>query len=314
MRGALTIYGVDVASYQGRPDWPSVHRAGIRFGFSKVTEGTGYINPTWGHNKAAMAGLGDGFLPGAYHFLHGGNGAAQARFFLQHTGDVSGLAVALDVEAFGADAATSRDWVAEFKRLTGGHPVLGYYPKWYWQAHGQPSLDFFDGLWQSAYVSGTGSAAGLYGKVPASWWASFGGESVELLQYSSSATVPGISGHCDVSAFRGSFDELRALALGEDDMDPSTQVTINPYYADQHQFSHDSYSAGFLWQGAVSETRKYGGAILAKLEAQQATIDKLVDAVAAGPGVDVQALKDEIKAAIESVVIHLDVPGEDPAQ
>jgi hypothetical protein len=47
--------------------------------------------------------------------------------------------------------------------------------------------------------------------------------------------------------------------------------------------------------------------ILAKLDAQQATIDKLVDAVAAGPGVDLDALKREIKDAIESVVVHLDV-------
>ncbi|GGV43482.1 hypothetical protein GCM10010182_80170 [Actinomadura cremea] len=40
------IYGVDVASYQGNPDWKAVHRDGVRFAFSKVTEATGYTNPT----------------------------------------------------------------------------------------------------------------------------------------------------------------------------------------------------------------------------------------------------------------------------
>lgn len=214
----MTIYGVDVASYQGQVSWSSVYSAGIRFGFSKVTESTSYVNPTWAHNRAGMFDLGDGFLGGAYHFLHGGSGAAQARYFLSKAGDVSQLAVALDVEASGADAATSREWVAEFKDRTGGHPVIGYYPRWYWEQTGRPDLSFFDTIWQSAYVSGSGSPSLLYGKVPASWWATFGNEPISILQFSSGGTVAGISGRCDVNAYRGTIDELRALALGEDDM------------------------------------------------------------------------------------------------
>lgn len=213
----MPIYGVDVASYQGRPDWGAVYRSGIRFAFSKVTESTNYTNPTWAHNRAGMLAQGEGFLPGAYHFLHGGNGAAQARFFLSRAGDVSRFAVALDVEASGADAATSRAWVAEFKRLTGGHPVIGYYPRWYWEATGRPDLGFFDTVWQSHYVSGTGTAAELYAKVPASWWTAFGGEPISILQFSSSGSVPGITGRCDVNAYKGTLDQLRALALGEEE-------------------------------------------------------------------------------------------------
>lgn len=209
----MTIYGVDVSSYQGRPDWRRVEGSGISFGFSKVTESTNYVNPTWSHNRSHMLAL-DGFLPGAYHFLHGGNGAAQARYFLAHAGDVSKFAVALDVEAHGADAATSRAWVAEFKKRTGGHPVIGYYPRWYWDQTGRPDLSFFDSVWQSHYVVGSGSPSALYGKVASSWWTTFGGEPISILQYSSSATVPGISGRCDVNAYRGSLDQLRALALG----------------------------------------------------------------------------------------------------
>lgn len=214
----MPLFGVDVASYQGNPDWRRVYETGIRFAFSKVTENTGYVNPTWSHNKAGMLALGDKFLPGAYHFLHGGNGAAQARYFLSKVGDVSKLAVALDVEANGADAVTSRAWVAEFKRLTDGHPVIGYYPRWYWDQTGRPDLSFFDTIWQSRYVSGDGSPTGLFAKVPSTWWATFGGEPISILQYSSSATVPGISGRCDINAYRGTLDELRALALGEEVM------------------------------------------------------------------------------------------------
>ncbi|WP_187438185.1 glycoside hydrolase family 25 protein [Actinomadura decatromicini] len=212
------IYGVDVASYQGNPNWASVFHAGIRFAFSKVTQSTNYTNPTWAHNRAGMLALGDGFLPGAYHFLHGGNGAAQARFFLSKAGDVSRFAVALDVEASGADAATAREWVKEFKARTGGHPVIGYYPRWYWEQTGRPDLSFFDTIWQSHYVTGSGSPAALYGKAPSTWWSTFGGEPISILQFSSSGTVSGISGQCDVNAYRGTLDQLRALALGEEDM------------------------------------------------------------------------------------------------
>lgn len=207
------LYGVDVASYQGYPDWKRVYDSGIRFAFSKVTENTGYVNPTWKHNRDGMTSL-DEFLPGAYHFLHGGNGAEQARYFLRHAGDVTGFAVALDVEASGADAATAREWVAEFKDATGGHPVIGYFPRWYWEQQGRPDLTFFDTIWQSHYVSGSGSPAALYGKVPSSWWEPFGGEPISILQFSSSGSVPGISGRCDVNAFRGTLAELKEIALG----------------------------------------------------------------------------------------------------
>ena len=212
----MTLFGVDVASYQGKPNWSKVYASGIRYAFSKVTENTHYVNPTWSHNRSGMLALGDDFLPGTYHFLHGGSGAAQARYFLEHAGDVSRFAVALDVEASGANAATARDWVREFKDRTGGHPVIGYFPRWYWEQQGRPDLSFFDTIWQSHYVSGSGSPASLYKGVPGSWWSPFGGEPISILQFSSSATVPGISGRCDVNAFRGTLAELRAIALGGD--------------------------------------------------------------------------------------------------
>ena len=92
---------------------------------------------------------------------------------------------------------------------------------------------------------------------------------------------------------------------GEDDMEPTTKVTISDYWKESGQFSHDSYSAAFLWQGSVAETRAYGKRILASLEAQRVTIDKLVEALAlAAP--DMETLKAEIREAIESVTVRLD--------
>ncbi|MFD0855498.1 glycoside hydrolase family 25 protein [Actinomadura adrarensis] len=209
----MPLYGVDVASYQGEPSWEKVRDAGIDFAFSKITEDTDYTNPTWEHNREGMLELGGDFLPGAYHFLHGGKGAAQARYFLSKAGDLSGFAVALDVEASGANASTARDWVKEFKERTDGHPVIGYFPRWYWDRQGRPDLSFFDTLWQSSYVSGKGKPGELYDKVPDSWWKGFGKEKISILQFTSSASVSGIKGRCDANAFRGGLDELKALAL-----------------------------------------------------------------------------------------------------
>lgn len=62
------------------------------------------------------------------------------------------------------------------------------------------------------------------------------------------------------------------------------------------------------------ERRSWGNtARLARVEkalkAQAATIDKLVDAISAGTGTDVEALKAEIREAIESVTVRLEVEG-----
>ncbi len=99
----------------------------------------------------------------------------------------------------------------------------------------------------------------------------------------------------------------------EDDMEPTTAVKISDYWKSRHQFSHDSYPASHLWAGALSETRTYGNAILAKLEAQQATIDKLADALGQAGSFDPADLKREIREAIESIEIKLDVPDAAPA-
>jgi hypothetical protein len=56
-------------------------------------------------------------------------------------------------------------------------------------------------------------------------------------------------------------------------------------------------TAATLARVAASNSEK----ILAQLAAQAATIDKLVDAVAAGPGADLDALKAEIRSSIEGI-------------
>lgn len=243
------IFGLDVSSYQGSVDWKKAWNAGIRFGFSKVTQSTNYLNPTWHHNLAGMTSLGSGFVPGAYHFLTAGNGAGQARYFVQAVGGASKcrqLAIALDVEPTTGSSpsiADAKAWVSEFRALVPGHPVIGYVPGWYHSEIGHPSLTFLDVIWQSNYVTGSGSPSALYAKAGQARWAGYGGRSVSILQFSSSGRVSGVSGDCDVNAYRGTAAQLRALTIGgttppapkpEDDMGTFLNIDRSPAAAVIH--------------------------------------------------------------------------------
>jgi GH25 family lysozyme M1 (1,4-beta-N-acetylmuramidase) len=208
------IYGPDCSSFQGSPDWARVS-ASCRFGAEKVTEGTGYVNPRWAASRTAMLRIaGHGFVPLAYLFLDAkGSGSAQASFFAEHAGDLSRFGIAVDYERAPDGSPThaqAADAVAELRKLYPRHPVGGYAPHWY---TGGQSLTFADWLWASSYVSGGGDPAALYGHVPASWWAPYGGRTPVLLQFTDKASISGISGPVDCSAFHGTEAQLAARVL-----------------------------------------------------------------------------------------------------
>jgi GH25 family lysozyme M1 (1,4-beta-N-acetylmuramidase) len=216
----ITMFGVDVSNWNGKVDWNAVAAAGIEFAFAKATEGVHFKDRTWARNRASMLALGERFVPGAYCFLRGDTDITrQVEIFLETVGDVSSLMVALDVERRDgvrrqATAADAKKWVAEFKSRTGGHPVIGYFPRWYWRERGEGDLSFFDTLWESHYVSGEGTPRKLYARVPAAWWRSYGDEAISILQFTSSGKVPGFpEGLCDVNVYQGDRSQLRALAL-----------------------------------------------------------------------------------------------------
>src|SRR5262249_27221956 len=60
------IQGIDVASYQGYPNWTSVKNSGKTFAITKATEGTGYTNPYFATNWARIKSA--GLIRGAYHY------------------------------------------------------------------------------------------------------------------------------------------------------------------------------------------------------------------------------------------------------
>jgi GH25 family lysozyme M1 (1,4-beta-N-acetylmuramidase) len=217
----MTIYGVDVSAFQGKPDWPKIQAAGISFAFAKATQGTTYTASTWAFDQDGMLGL-SGFLPGAYHFLSDSDDpAAQCRYFVGKLKSPEKMAIGLDIERWKDSAgkvhkptaAQAKAWATEFRRLLPGHPLLGYVPHWYWEELGKPALTFVDALWASSYVSGSGTPAALFAKTAATQWASYGSRAVALLQYSASGHVAGVDGSVDVDAYQGTLEELAALTL-----------------------------------------------------------------------------------------------------
>lgn len=232
----MTIFGVDVSSHQGTAvDWAKVAAAGFKFAINRACLDT-KPDATWPDNtrRARAAGL----IPGAYHFLYpsGGGGSAarpaaeQCDAFLAAIGNPDGLLIALDVESdktpdgfvYKPTFADVKAWVARFREKHPTHPLLIYSGGWYWTGWSYPIHNAVGAplglLWDSHYVSAGATTAGkLYAGVPASWWGPrYGGwTKVTLLQFSSSGLVPGVVGHCDVNAFQGTVEQLRALAASK---------------------------------------------------------------------------------------------------
>jgi lysozyme len=215
-------WGVDVASYQGYPDWGAVAAAGCAFAFTKVTEDTGYANPTFPHNWAGIKAA--GMMRGAYHFARPGNqdAVAEADFFLDVIDSAGGLEagdlLALDIESGVGDLG---GWALEFLRRCEarcGFKPLCYTGAWFTTAHGfagHPELAEY-GLWVAAYQEQMPAP-------PAPW------ELVAFWQHSSSGQVPGIAGDVDLNVFNGPADAIRLYGKPASEPQPEPEPAPSPY-------------------------------------------------------------------------------------
>jgi GH25 family lysozyme M1 (1,4-beta-N-acetylmuramidase) len=250
----MTLIFADVSKYQGSIDWAKYRAGGYRAAVARASISL-TTDPYFAANLRGMRA--NGILPGAYHYLWPKSGGkAQADFFLKQLGgNPQGILTMLDVEQTiekSADGTilvptlspqTMYDFAAEWKAITGGHPLMMYAPRWFWERldFGNPKASQIGPLVSSRYVSGSGDPEALYAKVPSYWWtADWGGwTKVTQLQFSSHATFPGMTGNIDANAFQGSLSDLAFWAgiLPESDMEepvglnPRLDVTndANPY-------------------------------------------------------------------------------------
>ena len=203
--GAAPIHGIDVSSWQGTVDWGAVRGSGRLFAFAKATEGATFVDRTFPGNRVGMAGAGL-ILRGFYHFARPdrNSAAAEAAHFLRTVGPLGpGEVAVLDLEV--APGPGVGEWAAEWlgivARATGRVPVLYSYQSYLYSIPTSRLTQY--PLWVASWGDNDGripsSPPGTDRWSKWTWW-----------QYTSNATVPGVSGRVDDSIFSGSAEELAA--------------------------------------------------------------------------------------------------------
>lgn len=208
--GALP-QGIDVASFQhpggAAINWTQVAGAGYEFAAVKGTEGNYYTNPYYATDTANAKAA--GLYTTGYHFAipNVSSGVNQADYAVEkgsYAGDGHTLPLELDVEydpytssdhtneCYGLSTSAMVSWISAFdtevQRLTGQVPAIYTTADWWSTCTGNSSAFRSNQLWIASY-----SAASPV--LPTGWpqWT--------FWQYTSSGTVPGISGNTDVSYF-----------------------------------------------------------------------------------------------------------------
>jgi lysozyme len=200
-----TYQGLDVASYQGLPNWTSVKNSGKTFAITKATEGTTYTNPDFATNWSRMKSA--GLIRGAYHYGHPGTDpVAQANYFCDVVNPTSGdLQMTLDIEVTDSKTpAQVRSWIVSFigriVTLT-GRPGIIYTGFYFWRDSAGNGSNLNCPLWLAAYVSDPTPY------IPAAW------PFFTFWQYTDTGSVPGVSGNVDRDAFNGTLTGLNKLRL-----------------------------------------------------------------------------------------------------
>jgi len=217
-----SVSGPDVSSYQhpsGQTiSWGSAKASGsATFGFVKASEGPGYTNPYFASDFAGMAAA--GMIRGAYHFASPStSAAAQAQHFVDVTGTLhqkGDLPPVLDLETSGGLSPTAliawtQSYLQTIKTLTGRNAII-YTGPYFWQT-AMANSGAFSGypLWIATY--------GPAPQIPGGW------STYTFWQYTSSATLPGVTGAVDMSVFNGTLASLQALANGVTSAAPTPPV------------------------------------------------------------------------------------------
>lgn len=235
----MTVFGWDASDFDwGRrgmafDTFDRARREGIRFFTHKATEGTRtkHLGLASAIANARRAGID---LVGAYVVVrtpgNGGHGGidAQAQYLINYVDtavpdwrELPGWFWQVDLEHWSEngqvyDAVAPGLGVAmagSLRSLTRKQIVL-YAPQW---AYGN-TIAGQDPLWASSYVNGTGTVTDLYPGDSSPRWGAYSGRTPTFLQFSSRATIGG-QPQCDANAFRGSYDQLRSLIMGDGMLD-----------------------------------------------------------------------------------------------
>ncbi|MFI5674929.1 lysozyme [Streptomyces cellulosae] len=209
---AVQTEGVDVSGHQGDVAWQTLWNSGVRWAYTKATEGTYYRNPYFAQQYNGSYDV--GMIRGAYHFATPDTtgGAAQADYFADHGGgwskDGRTLPGVLDIEwnpygdaCYGRTQSAMVTWIRDFlnryKARTGRDAVIYTATSWWTQCTGDyVGFAAANPLWIARYASTVGT-------LPAGW------SYYTMWQYTSSGPTVG-----DHDKFNGALDRVVALANG----------------------------------------------------------------------------------------------------
>jgi len=187
------VNGIDVSAYQSQPDWAAVKRSGrVQFVYAKATEGASFIDEQYARNSQKCREHAIAF--GAYHFFRFDvDAAAQAANFLRVAAIRRGdLVPAADVESGQGGAGALATFLELVEREIKTAPII-YTNAAFWEGP-MGGTDAFAGrypLWIAQYNDDPAPA------LPAGW------KAWKLWQYSSSGSVPGITGDVDLDRSNG---------------------------------------------------------------------------------------------------------------
>jgi len=297
----MGIYGQDWASYQSaQPD-----TSGLSFAFTKISEGTGYINPLWARQRDHAKA--NGLVWGGYHYPHmGSSPQAEADFFLGQVAWQPGDVIILDWEGYDpANAGVSRAsqlaykdaWLRYVKGRMPHNPVGAYMNADYWNNVDTTGY-YADFLW----IATAGLPAGQPG-IHASWL---------FHQYSDS---PVDSDYCPL----GSTAELRTWALSfaqptpTPAPEPDMPLTPDDVAAIWNHVEPDPLTGGQARMGTVLAWRDQDqinqtATLTRQIAASTAAITALAAQIGAQHStVDTAAVVAAVQAAIAAAVVHVDV-------
>lgn len=314
-----TCRGIDVSAYQGTQDWAARKAEGIIFAFAKASEGQTSRDPKFASHMNGI--LKAGLVPGAYHFAWPNQDPKrEADNYIAAVKEFAGKGFChwLDLERYsdGRNYAGKSDaqiavwvttWLARVRTAFPGQRV-GVYTSADDIAKGHVPLGV--PLWYPAYPWGPAA----YSRAEAAAQPKPSGRAPLLWQFTSQPIDRNIAymSAADLRAWaQGTNTEEDPVAITDADaekiarkvltLDEITAPKDAPDVATNPTWRLDSYT---------KDTNARVRSLQASVTALTATNAALVDTVAklaAGVGdLDPAAIVAELKAAIESVTIHLD--------
>jgi len=188
------INALDVSMWQGNIDWPAVKGAGYEIAVIKVSGGDDgcYIDPK--ANQNFYQAQASGFAIGTYHFAGGTDARHEAEYFVAACSPLDeNQVLVLDWEVQNPDPV---GWCYTFVNRV--HEMTGVWPLIYMNGSTRNSYDWTPvtnncGVWIAWYDRDPNADLPVQG-------------TYLMHQYTSSGSVPGISGRVDLDAWYDSIE------------------------------------------------------------------------------------------------------------